>query len=86
MLALGFSGCLGGGVVFSARDVGHGSYRRGLKRYKCKACGRTFNDKTGMIFHYSRLSLREWFTLIILFFCLHNSCLGLSWLLDRSYI
>jgi transposase-like protein len=38
---------------------GHGSYRRSLKCYKCKACGRTFNDKTGTIFHYSKLSLRE---------------------------
>jgi len=65
---------------------GHGNYRQGLKRYKCRACGRTFNDKTGTIFHYSRLSLREWLTLIILFLCLHNSCLSLSWLFGRSYM
>jgi len=65
---------------------GHGNYRQGLKRYKCKACKRTFNDKTGTILHYSRLSLREWLTIIILFLCLHNSCLSLSWLLDRSYM
>jgi len=68
----------------SRRVKGHGNYMCGLKRYYCKACRRTFNDKTGTIFHYSRLSLREWFTLILLFLGLHNSCLGLSWLLDRS--
>ncbi|MEM3563282.1 MAG: hypothetical protein QXR19_08640 [Candidatus Jordarchaeaceae archaeon] len=28
---------------------GHGNYGQGLKRSKCKACGRTFNDKTGTI-------------------------------------
>jgi len=43
-----------------------------------------FNDKTGTILHYSRLSLREWFMLMLLFLGLHNSGLGLSWLLDRS--
>jgi len=43
-----------------------------------------FNDKTDTIFQYSRLSLREWFILMLLFLGLHNSSLGLSWLLDRS--
>jgi len=64
----------------------HEKYKHGLKRYFCKSCKRTFNDKTGTIFHYSRLSLREWFILILLFLGLHNSSLGLSWLLDRSPI
>ena len=70
----------------SGRLKGHGNYGRGLKRHLCKACGKTFNDKTGTIFHYSRLSLREWFMLMLLFLALHNSALGLSWLLDRSYM
>ena len=61
----------------SRRVKGHGNYG-GLKRYMCKDCGRTFNDKTGTIFHYSRLSLREWFVLMLLFLGLNNSCLGLS--------
>ena len=52
----------------------------------CKDCGRTFNDKTGTIFHYSRLSLREWFALMLLFPGLHNSSLSLSWLVGRSYM
>jgi len=70
----------------SGRVKGHGNYGRGLKRHFCKACGKTFNDKTGTLFHYSRLSLREWFILILLFLGLHNSGLGLSWLMDRSYM
>lgn len=65
---------------------GHGNYAPGLKRYKYKTSGRTFNDKTGTIFHYSRSSLKEWFTLIFLFLALHNSTLSLSWFLGRSYI
>ena len=65
---------------------GHGNYGQGLKRYRCKACGKTFNDKTGTILHYSRLSLREWFILILLFPGLHNSGLSLSWLLGKSYM
>jgi len=68
----------------SRRVKGHGNYGRGLKRYFCKAYGRAFNYKTGTLFHYSRLSLREWFMLILLFLGLHNSCHGLSWLLCRS--
>ena len=68
-----------------SRNVkGHGGYGCGLKRYFCKSCKRAFNDKARVIFHYSRLSLREWFMLMLLFLGLHNLGLGLSWLLDRS--
>jgi len=38
--------------------VGNGSYR-GYQWYLCTNCGRTFNDKTGTIFAYSKLSLTE---------------------------
>nr|MDO8082751.1 transposase [Candidatus Freyarchaeota archaeon] len=51
----------------SRRLKGHGNYGQRLKRYKCKTCERTFNDKTGTIIQHSRLSLREWFILIFLF-------------------
>lgn len=35
---------------------------RGLyQRYKCKDCGRWFNDKTGTVMTHSRLPLRIWF-------------------------
>ena len=59
---------------------------RGYQRYMCKVCGKTFNDKTGTIFHYSRLSLRAWFLLIILFILTHTSIHSISWLLETSYM
>jgi transposase-like protein len=43
--------------------VRNGSYRA-YQRYLCENCGRTFNDKTGPIFAYSKLSLTEWFLII----------------------
>jgi transposase-like protein len=30
------------------------------RRYRCKACLRTFNDKSGMDFEYSRITLSVW--------------------------
>ncbi|MHA1209660.1 MAG: hypothetical protein ACTSRF_10625 [Candidatus Freyarchaeota archaeon] len=38
------------------------------------------------MFQSYRLSLREWFMLILFFLALHNSVLSLSWLLGRSYM
>jgi len=49
-------------------------------------CRIAVGHSTTTIFHYSRLSLREWFMLILLFLGLHNSCSGLSWLFGRSYM
>jgi len=31
------------------------------QRYRCKDCGRIFNDKTGTVFEGSRMPLRVWF-------------------------
>ena len=33
----------------------HGRYRKHLRRYLCKDCGRTFNDKTDTILHYRHI-------------------------------
>jgi transposase-like protein len=52
----------------------------------CKVCRRTFNDKTGTIFHYSRLSFRAWLLLIIFLILTHTSINSISWLLDTSYM
>ena len=52
----------------------------------CKVCRRTFNDKTGTIFHYSRLSLRAWLLLIIFLILTYTSINSISWLLDTSYM
>jgi len=35
-------------------------YRPGFKRYRCKACGRTFNDLTKTLFAQSQRSLSHW--------------------------
>ena len=43
------------------------------QRYLCKACGRSFNDKTGTIFHYSHTRLGVWFLVIHLAFILEKS-------------
>jgi transposase-like protein len=52
----------------------------------CRVCRRTFNDKTGTIFHYSRLSLRAWLLLIIFLILTYTSINSISWLLDTSYM
>ena len=45
----------------SGRVVRRG-WRKGLyQRYRCKHCGRWFNDRTGTAMAYSRLPLRFWF-------------------------
>ena len=36
------------------------------QRYRCKACERIFNDKTGTIFEDSRLPLKTWFLAALL--------------------
>jgi transposase-like protein len=44
----------------SKNVIKHGNY--GIyKKYLCKECGCVFNDKTGTIFHGSRVPLRVWF-------------------------
>ena len=43
----------------------------------CNECKRAFNDKTGTIFHYSDISLSEWFLAIYLF-CMPWKCMSIS--------
>ncbi len=45
----------------SARVIRTGRHQTFYQRYRCKSCGRIFNDKTGTIFENSRLPLRVWF-------------------------
>jgi transposase-like protein len=40
--------------------VKNGSYLQHYQKYMCRGCGRFFNDKTGTIFEYSKLDVREW--------------------------
>jgi transposase-like protein len=56
----------------SDRTVKNGSYRE-YQRFLCKDCGRTFNDKTGTVFAYSKLPLQVWFCAMYLFLRVHTS-------------
>lgn len=45
----------------SSKDIiRYGNYNV-YQKYLCKGCGYIFNDKTGTIFHRSRVPLRVWF-------------------------
>jgi transposase-like protein len=52
------------------KDGYYGCYQK----YFCKSCGRSFNDKTGTLFHYSHTPLNRWFLAIYLFFVLWLGC------------
>lgn len=44
------------------RSVVRRGWRKGLyQRYRCKGCGRWFNDRSGTVLAYSKLPLRAWF-------------------------
>jgi len=50
-----------GCVWCGSRDVvKNGSYMHWYQKYTCGSCGRSFNDKTGTIFEYSKMGVREW--------------------------
>ena len=52
--------CLSGAVIRSGKHLGR------YRRYKCKACARIFNDKTGTIFEDSKMPLKVWFVAALL--------------------
>jgi transposase-like protein len=64
--------------------VKNGSYRV-YQRYLCKNCGRTFNDKTGTIFAYSKLTLPEWYFTIYVFLRFNTSIRQIEAEIDVSY-
>jgi transposase-like protein len=51
-----------------------GHYRKVYQKYFCHSCERWFNDKTGILFHYSRTPLNVWFLALYLFFVLWIGC------------
>ena len=55
-----------------------GWYRGVYRRYRCKACLRTFNDKSGTDFEYSRISLNERLFITYLSGCLNVPLLRAS--------
>lgn len=44
----------------SRNVVKNGSYMQSYQKYMCRGCGRSFNDKTGTIFEYSKIRVGEW--------------------------
>lgn len=49
-------------VYCGGRSVVRRGWRKHLyRRYRCRGCGRWFNDRTGTVFAYSKLPLKFWF-------------------------
>ena len=44
----------------SRNVVKNGGYMRFYQKYMCRGCGRSFNDKTGTVFEYSKIRVGEW--------------------------
>lgn len=44
-------------------------YKGNIRRYKCKDCKRTFNDKTGTILHYKQIDIGGWMLSVWLYLC-----------------
>jgi len=65
--------------------IGWGWYRRVYRRYRCKACLRTFNDKSGTGFEYSRIPLNERLFITYLSGCLNVPLLRASIDVERGY-
>jgi hypothetical protein len=64
-MLLGFLGGLIGLAVLGVSTVSvicWGWYRGVYRRYRCKSCLRTFNDKSGTDFEYSRILLMRGFS------------------------
>ncbi len=49
--------------------IKHGRYRKHLRRYPCKDCGRTFNDKTDTILHCRHIWMGNWMLALRAFLC-----------------
>ncbi len=44
-------------------------YRGHVRRYTCKGCSRTFNDKTGTILHHRHIRMGDWLLALWMFLC-----------------
>jgi transposase-like protein len=62
-----------------------GWYRGVYRRYRCKSCLRTFNDKSGTDFEYSRIPLNEGLFIMYLSGCLNVPLLRASIDVGRNY-
>ena len=64
--------------------IKYGSYRA-YQRYRCKDCGRTFNDKTGTIFAHAKIGLNELLFAVYTFLRFNTSIRQLEVELDVTY-
>jgi len=71
-------------VSLTYYTVRNGSYRE-FQRYLYKNCDRTFNDKTGTIFAYSKVALRRWLFSIYAFLRFNTSLQQLQWEIDVTH-
>ena len=55
----------------------NGKYEIYLHRYCCRYCRRAFNDKTGTVFHYSRVPFSGWFLHICLYCMVPVACVSI---------
>jgi len=62
-----------------------GWYRHVYRRYRRRACLRTFNDKSSTEFEYSRIPLNEYLFIIYLSGCHNAPFLEASMDVERSY-
>jgi transposase-like protein len=69
--------CASGGVIRK------GTTRKGAQRYRCRGCGRIFNDLSGTVFAGHQLSLAEMF--YVLRWSETESTAQLAEDLDRTY-
>jgi transposase-like protein len=85
LLAIFMSGAYAARLLREVRCIYCGSLSvRGVcRRYRCKACLRTFNDKSGTDFEYSRIPLNEELFIMYLSGCLNVPLLRAS--IDVGY-
>lgn len=57
------SRCGGVDIIRYCRYQGH------VRRYTCKSCRRTFNDKTGTILHYRHVRMGDWVLVVWMLLC-----------------
>lgn len=44
-------------------------YKQNIRRYICKDCNKTFNDKTGTVLHYKQIDIGRWMLSVWLYLC-----------------
>lgn len=53
--------------------VKDGFHRNGIRKYRCRGCGRTFSPLTGTLFDSHRIPISEWFEYLMHLFEFHSN-------------